>query len=121
MLNRTMSLGELIEALERKESDAPVMFDFVYFRPSGLHSYRGDYSQLALGYATDKEVAVGDLLQRLRDANGATFTGYKGGDYVMDERTPVWVANPEEAGRTAIVDVRDPVGVVRLVTRCLEV
>ena len=25
---------------------------------------------------------------------GSTFTGWKGGDYTMSEKTKVWVANP---------------------------
>lgn len=111
-----MTLGELISTLKRKDPEAGIAFDFVYFRPKGLHSYRGDYSQLAIGYTNEGECKVGDLLKLLEDAVGNDFTGYKGGEFTMSERTSVWVANPSEAGRTAIVDVRDDGTTIRLVT-----
>jgi hypothetical protein len=46
-------------------------------------------------------------LKLCEEADGKTFTGYKGGDYHMDRSTPVWVANHNESGSTAIVDIRD--------------
>lgn len=112
MLNRTMTLGELMAALERKDEKKEVIFDFVYFRPDGtLRSYRGDYSELSLGYTNmfepKKQIKVGDLLAKLLDAVGKTFTGYKGGEFTMGTETPVWVANCGEAGGTGIVDVCD--------------
>ena len=35
------------------------------------------------------------------------FTGWKGGEFEMDESTPVWVANPGDSGNTGIIDVID--------------
>jgi hypothetical protein len=42
----------------------------------------------------------------LTEAIGKTYTGYKGGEYVMGKVTPVWVANygncdPEEFNSSA--------------------
>lgn len=108
-MKEQMTLGELITALKRKDPERPVYFDFVHFQPKGIHSYRGYYDQLAIGYNNEAgyNMRVSELLPLLRDALGATFQGYKGGDYVMSENTPVWVANYNEAGSTAIVDVVD--------------
>jgi len=58
-------------------------------------SYRGYYSDLAI---EPGETRVGDLLDVLKDSLGKTFTGYKGGDFVMKKNTPLWVANSGVCG-----------------------
>jgi hypothetical protein len=99
------TLGYLIERLERLPQDAVVCYDFVYLMPKGIHSYRGYYEQLALGYTDEGESPkVSELLTLLKDANGKTFTGYKGGEYTMGDDTKMWVANRRQAGGTAIID-----------------
>ena len=113
---KQMTLGELISALERKDEAKHVYFDFVYFAPDGVSSYRGDYSQLAITYSDGGAMLVGDFLSILREANGKEFTGYKGGQYLMHSNTPLWVANNGEAGRTAVVDVNDLDGAVVIST-----
>lgn len=104
---KQLTLGELISILKRKDQDLDITFDFVHFRPCGAHSYRGYYEDLAIGYQSGGETKVRDLLKKLEDACGAEFNGYKGGEYTMHEGTPVWVANSNESGGTAIVDVVD--------------
>ena len=102
------TLGYLIERLERLDPTVEVYYDFVYFHPKGIHSYRGYYEQLALGYANAGDPPnVGQLLAELKDADGKEFTGYKGGEYAMRSDTPMWVAKHDEAGGTAIIDVED--------------
>ena len=105
-----LSLGDVIERLQKLDSEDRVVFDFCNLVPTKLRSWRGSYDELALGYVDtgrfDRErVSVNELLEHLRSAVGDTFEGWKGGDYVMDFNTPVWVANPGEAGGTAIVGV----------------
>ena|SRR5690349_15752338 len=114
-----MSLGEIITTLRRKEPEKTVTYDFVHFRPQGIHSYRGYYEQLAIGYGHD-DITVADLLALCERAVGKTFTGYKGGDYVMSENTPVWVANHNEAGGTAIVYVQDQDWRIVLITAAID-
>lgn len=114
---RQMTLGELISALERKEESSPLRFDFGYFYPSRLCSWRGAYEQLAITYESEGKCTVGQFLNILRDAVGKTFHGYKGGDYVMDERTRVWVANYGDSGNTVPVDVNDEGACVVIHTR----
>lgn len=103
------TLGYLIERLERLDPEADVYFDFVYMKPSGsVHSYRGYYDQLALGYQDSGDgIKVGALLEKLKEAVGKQFCGYKGGEYTMYEDTVVWVANHNESGGTAIMDAVD--------------
>jgi hypothetical protein len=111
-----MTLGKMIDVLRRKDPKASVYLDFVHFRPKGIHSYRGYYDQIAIGYATDVDPTVKDVLEMLEGAVGQTFTGYKGGEYGMDWDTPVWIANHNESGSTAVTDIQDAGWRVRIVT-----
>jgi hypothetical protein len=106
---RAIELGELITLLKHRPQDDQVRFDFGGFIPRYVASYRGFYEQLAIGYDEDwqKPVTVAELLIQLRGAVGATFTGYKGGEYTMDASTPVWAANHGYSNQTAIVGLAD--------------
>lgn len=110
MTDKQITLGELIAALSAFARDKGVRFDFEYARPTTLASWRGVYAELALGFTFDApsaNVTVGPLLDHLQSAVGETFTGYKGGDFVMDKETPLWVANYGNCGTTAIQGVLD--------------
>ena len=56
--------------------------------PRSFDSYRGHYVDLALDDGNPQKAS--DLLELAREADGRAFTGYKGGDYTMTERTPLW-------------------------------
>lgn len=107
----TWTLGQLIERLEAFSPNLPVEFRGCGLNgesPCDLDSWRGVYSDLALGHhRTDRPVTVGDLRAHCADADGRTFEGCKGGDYQMDRSTPVWVDNYSEySPDRGIVDVR---------------
>lgn len=108
-MKEQLNLGQLIFLLARCDPTAIVRFDFVYFVPTTIDSYRGYYEQLAIGYTNESgvECTVEDLLKRCKDMLGAKVTGYKGGEYFVGETTPMWVANTSEAGGTAIIGVND--------------
>lgn len=116
---KQMTLGGLITILQHKDPELFVCLDFVHFRPQGIHSYRGYYDQLAIGYGTD-DITVAQLLELCKDADGKTFTGYKGGDYNMHSDTPLWIANSNESGSTAIVDVQNFGWCVRIITAAID-
>lgn len=80
-----MYLKELIEALEAADQSHVCEMGFAH-----PHSYRGYYDQLAFEPA--RNVRVADMLDCAREALGATYEGYKGGDYTMGEYTDVWLA-----------------------------
>lgn len=101
-----LRLGDIIDALKPVKDDSRVEFDFGGFEASGIDSYRGYYSDLALSFA-EAGLTAGALLKELEDANGSVFTGYKGGDYRMDRSTPVWVANYGRSHGVAVVAVED--------------
>ena len=58
----------------------------------------------------------GGLIAKCEEANGATYEGYKGGDFQMSDRTPIWVANYGKATGTALIGVSDGEYIVRLET-----
>lgn len=101
-----LTLGEFIAALEKASPEAEVLHDFCSQRPGSFGSYRGYYEQLALAFSENSGlVKAKDLLESARACIGRHFTGWKGGDYVMDADTPLWVANAGHTG-WAIVGVR---------------
>lgn len=104
-----LTLGGLIMLLERENPEHEVTFGFGY--PYRLCSYRGFYDQLAIMFqpfaGSERFETASTFLQRLRDAVGEMFTGYKGGDFVMHKETPLWVvAQHSAAPDLAPVNVR---------------
>lgn len=80
-----MTLGKMISALEAMITDKQVQ------RLGHLHSYRGYYSDLAFEVKPGTMNAQ-DLTGLCREAMGKVYEGYKGGDYMMGESTPMWIA-----------------------------
>lgn len=114
-----MTLGTFIAALEEMPHGAIINYH-TGSHPSEPLSYRGYYNHLAFGYDGSPDTTVERVLAWARGAMGRTFEGYKGGDYVMHERTPVWsasygtsmdgrriVAVRKAGDRVAIVTVED--------------
>ena len=111
-------LGEIILKLEAvNNKKLPLFIDLMEKRPMGIDSWRGIYAELAIqtetfgNYNTDeveyksqygdsykqKEIGkenptVAEWIEVLKEAVGKTFTGYKGGDFLMGKATPVYLA-----------------------------
>ncbi len=133
-----MTLGELIAKLEgipirSGEDEQSVVFDFGDTQPTTLSSWRGDYSELAIGwtyrgYSPDgcpdhnglESVTLSGFISDLREAVGSTYMGWKGGDFLMGKSTPIWVANDGNSGNTGIADVYDDGWRVVLLTKYFE-
>lgn len=99
------TLGDLITALQSAPEDECVRFDFGGFTPTGFDSYRGYYRFLALDYKEihwNERSTVKQFLKECEETNGKTFTGYKGGDFTMDLKTPIWLAHYSETTNTMI-------------------
>lgn len=91
-----VTLGKLISALSATNPNLLVLAVDEEGKQSAVSrfiSYRGYYSDLALTPTDDAPLTVSALLMQAKAALGATFEGYKGGNYVMDERTPLWFAD----------------------------
>ena len=90
-----MTLGKVIKILETMPEDMKI-------RGLGeLDSYRGYYSDLAFE-PTEKSRPVFEILADCRSAMGRVFQGYKGGDFMMGETTPMWVAHYGSCGKKLI-------------------
>ena len=97
-----LSLGELRDILLGLPGDAELTIDGRGLGAVG--SYRGFYDHVAL--STGAEVGtVRDAVKAVSRAIGATFYGYKGGEYLMTEETPVWVSEYGEASERYVTGV----------------
>ena len=86
MSSYAMTLGDVIERLERLSPD--LRCSPAFGEPG---SWRGDYCCIA--FAPRKEATVREMLSCAKAADGATFTGYKGGDFRMSRKTECYVAD----------------------------
>ena len=100
-----MRLGELIKAMELVPAGNDVVFDFNHHVPGEIDSYCGYYEQLAIAPAKGTPPKAKDFLASLKECVGKTFTGYRGGEYLMDEDTPTWVADYGNTSSTKISGV----------------
>ena len=86
-----MTLGQLSRAIKQTPEEYKICI-------GSPHSYRGHYNHIALE-PLETDCTVGELDKALDKAlSGRVFQGYKGGDYVMSDDTPVWVAKYGEPG-----------------------
>lgn len=86
-----MTLGYMIEILDG-------MGDAEVANLTDPHSYRGYYEDLAFEPSDGTRTAK-SLADECRRCMGQVFVGYKGGDFVMDALTPVWVSEYGCLGR----------------------
>jgi len=110
-MSEAITLEQLIaqlKACEPKE-DKTICFDFGGFAPTEFASYRGDYSELAIGYSLDrrKEVSLKDFIALAEKQPYKTYEGYKGGSFMMKPTTPVFVDNWGEWSQCAVIGVID--------------
>lgn len=82
----TITLGSFIKLLESVDSEK-----FVPHSLNGLHSFRGEPAHLAIYNCNGSTVK--EMLQEAKEAVGKTFSGYKGGEYVMTENTEIHFAH----------------------------
>ena len=80
-----MTLDELIAALGAEDPDRVLPLGF-----TNPHSFRGDYADLA--FEPTANVTVGNMLADARSAHGATYEGWKGGDFTMIGWTDCWLS-----------------------------
>lgn len=99
-----LTLGSLIERLKVIEKTKIVKFS-TGENVGGEFSYRGYYSDLCFD-TSDRQKTVGEFLMQADSALGKAYTGYKGGDFVMGEDTPLWKAEYGDCGE-AIIEIVD--------------
>ena len=78
-------LKVLIDELNKMPKDGVIPLGF-----GEPMSYRGYYDELA--FEPVENAKVKDMLKYAKSALNKTFTGYKGGEYTMNEYTDCWIA-----------------------------
>jgi hypothetical protein len=86
-----MYLLRLIEILEKCHPGRPCKYGFAM-----PHSYRGDY--FCLAFRPKRNQLVGEMLTAAKSALGAIYTGWKGGEYEMNQYTEVFLADQGKCG-----------------------
>ena len=110
-------LGEVILLLEAQPKANIVSLDFTNCNPAGLSSYRGYYKDLALDFDLEaKRMTVKRLLKMFKEADGQTYTGYKGGDFIMNRKTLVWVSPYGLNNGRMLADIKSEKGITTICT-----
>lgn len=86
-----MTLGELIEWLQAQDQDLIVKDGF-----GSPHSDRGSYCDL--GFDPKDKSKISDMLKNAKSALGASYFGWKGGEYTMHEYTTVKIGGWGDSG-----------------------
>ena len=79
------TLKDIIELLKSLDQSKTVTYGF-----GVADSYRGSYCEIA--FHPEKNAKVSDMLACAESAIESTYSGYKGGDYTMDEDTECNIA-----------------------------
>ena len=115
-----LTLGAAIRELSMMPKPYVVAFDFNNYSPGEEQSYRGYYSDLALEPESNEPKTVEALLHQLKAALDKEYMGYKGGDFLMDGSTPLWVSKYGEGDGRAIIGIQQDIEKVVLVTKETE-
>lgn len=86
--------------------------------PGEEMSYRGYYSDLSFE-DSDDEKSASDFHKQLTKAHGMEYTGYKGGENLMGDDTPLWRAEYSRTGE-AIIDAQIVNGDLVLVSKNVD-
>lgn len=88
-----ITIGELILKMENISNLDDYLVALPDERFAGeIDSYRGHYDHLAIG-GQDGPRKASSFLEELRSCLGKEFKGYKGGEFIMNKNTPIWVAD----------------------------
>lgn len=118
--NYHLTLGKAIERLSKFELTESIRFDYLDAYPGNPHSYRGYYSDLAFEPCkTTENSKLQGFLASLSHSRNREFIGWKGGEFVMAEDTPLWVADKGDCGR-AIMDIGHSEEGLILITKQIE-
>lgn len=118
-----MTIGQVIAELERAKPEATVRYSFASLHPTTVDSWRGIYSEPALGWEALRSDGpkVKDVIAELRKAtDGRKYTGWKGGDYSYDLNDTLHIDNPGQWTSTELARIEDRDYCVVLHTECDE-
>lgn len=119
-MSNQVSLGDLHRSFANLPKAMPVSFSDGKI-PCSINSYRGFYDQLAIdscsidrwkgwnccecGKKRFRKMNAGNFAQVLGETKYKYFSGYKGGSYLMTDKTPVWYASYGSASDLMVIGV----------------
>ncbi len=102
----TMTIGQLVKELEKADIDSAVYIDFGGCIPTEIDSWRGVYTEAALGWMENsygvETPRVGDLIRELKSSIGKIYIGYKGGENTFNGDTSLHIDNDGKCTHTEI-------------------
>lgn len=108
-----LTIGKMLEILDSVHFNADktmVRFEFGYCVPTQISSWRGIYSEAALGHDGGTydlaHLSVSEFKRMLVESMGPVQQGWKGGDYIFTMDTPLHVDNRGNVSHTEIVAVK---------------
>lgn len=113
-----VTLGGLISTLENVGSGKTVLVKETGKSVNSPHSYRGYYSDLAFE-ESDEKMTVGDFVTLCKNAVGTSYVGYKGGDFIMGEDTPLWISHYGCCG-SAVIGIEESGDVLYICTKYVD-
>ena len=107
-----LTLGEAIAFMEKLDDSRPIELVLPdsgeVFLLGNPHSYRGYYSDLAFEYkpaSAEDRMTVGEFRSMCKGCVGIPFEGYKGGEFVMKDTTPLWASSCGENSGIAMMSM----------------
>ena len=89
----TLRISTVLFELSKYPDDFPVYFDYGAFPEAGVSSYRGSYDEAMISPADGGTAITNKELQdSIKKRIGTYMSGYKGGEYLIESETPLWVA-----------------------------
>lgn len=88
-----LTIGSALDILNKYDKNKIVPLGWGF---GSAHSNRGYYSDLGLEPKTN--VTIGEMIEELSNSIGKTFTGWKGGEFDMDENTDIHLSNEGSCG-----------------------
>ena len=96
-----MNLEDLILWLEKQNPAKVVLYGFG--KPNSFRAYYHD-----VAFEPVENTTFGEMLTHAKSALGVTFTGYKGGEYLMADYSDCWISeygtshNADKIGNTLL-------------------
>lgn len=114
-----LAIGEMLKKLNNFNDDEKVTFSDGKFFDGTYDSYRGYYEDMYLGWDDEDKGfnTVGQLKETLNKAlDDGGMTGYKGGEFSINNSTLVWFSNYGSTG-DMIVDIQKINGEIYVITK----
>lgn len=114
----TFPMKSSLSYAEKDEERGEYGFKYDKKTESVFDSWRGSYCELSMQYSKESQnITVAELLKMAEFVNDKYLCGYKGGDFLMDLKTPIHMANYSFCGELKLIGVKEFDGKAILITR----